>query len=197
VSGTFRAVPEVEFGPFAVVAGSGTEFTISPNASDEELLAVGRPAPEFTLADPERNTPVALASLRGHPVVLNFFCGCAWCDAVAERWGKSEGLPLGAQVIAILNDAALTSPAAIRKFRERTGFKGMVLADPDHRATTLYDAGECPRVWVVDANGDLRHANASRTEPAEQIVREATVALAAPKPEAAAPAGGSTNVAGH
>jgi len=197
VSGTFRAVPEVVFGPFTVVAGSGVEFSISPNASDEELLAVGRPAPEFTLVEPERGTSVGLASLRGHPVALNFFCGCAWCDAVAQQWGKSEGLPAGVQVIAILNDASLTSPAAIRKFRERTGFKGIVLADPDHRATTLYDAGECPRVWVVDANGDLRHVNASRTEPAEQIVREATEALAAPKTEAAAPAGGATNAAGQ
>jgi peroxiredoxin len=194
VNGTFRAVPKAEFGPFTVVAGSGAEFSVSPNASDEELLAVGRPAPEFTLVEPERGTSVGLASLRGHPVALNFFCGCAWCDAVAERWAKSEALPAGAQVIAVLNDDALTTPAGIRKFRERTGFKGMILADPDHRATTLYDASECPRVWVVDADGTLRYTNASRTEPAEQIVRKAAEALAAPKLEAA-PMGGVTNAA--
>jgi peroxiredoxin len=188
MSGAFRAIPELDFGPFAVVTGSGAEFAIDPNARDEELLAAGRPAPEFTLAEPERGTSVSLSSLRGHPVALNFFCGCAWCEAVAERWAKSESLPAGAQVVAILNDASLATPAAIRKFRERTGFKGTLLADPDHQATTLYEAGECPRVWAIDGDGTLRHVNASRKDPPEQIVREAAEALAAPKPEAGAAA---------
>jgi peroxiredoxin len=189
LSGTFRAVPEVDFGPIAVMTGSGTEFTIAPNASDEEWLAVGRPAPEFTLADAERGASVSLSSLRGHPVALNFFCGCQWCEAVAQQWAKNPALPDGTQVVAILNDASLTTPAAIRKFRERTGFQAMILADPDQKATTLYDASGCPRVWVLDAEGTLRHVNASRTDPAEQIVREAAEALAA-KPAAvgAAPA---------
>jgi peroxiredoxin len=183
VSGTFRAVPEVDFGPIVVVAGSGAEFTIDPNASDEEILAAGRPAPEFTLTEPESGASVALSSLHGHAVVLNFFCGCPWCEAVAAQWSKSPSLPAGGQVVAILTDASLATPAAIRKFRERTGFKGTILADPDQKATTLYEAGECPRVWAIDADGTLRHANASRTDPPEQIVREATEALAAPKPD--------------
>jgi peroxiredoxin len=181
VSGTFRAVPEVEFGPITVVSGSGAEFTIAPNASDEEILAAGRPAPEFTLTEPESGASVALSSLRGHPAALNFFCGCPWCEAVAEQWAKNRSLPDGAEVVAILTDASLGTPAAIRKFRERTGFKGRILADPDQKAMTLYEAGECPRVWVIDAEANLRHVNASRTDPPEQIVREAAEALAAPK----------------
>jgi peroxiredoxin len=193
LSGTFRAVPEVDFGPIAVVTGSGTEFTIAPNASDAEWLAVGRPAPEFALVDAERGASVSLSSLRGHPVALNFFCGCPWCEAVAQQWAKSPALPDGTQVVAILNDASLTTPAAIRKFRERTGFRGMILADPDQKATTLYDASGCPRVWVLDAEGTLRHVNASRIDPAEQIVREAAEALAA-KPAAAGAAPAQSQV---
>jgi peroxiredoxin len=193
VSGTFRAVPEVDFGPIAVVAGSGAEFTIAPNASDEEILAAGRPAPEFTLTEPESGAAVALSSLHGHAVVLNFFCGCPWCEAVAAQWAKSSSLPAGGQVVAILTDASLATPAAIRKFRERTGFKGTVLADPDQKVMTLYEAGECPRVWAIDAEGALRHANASRTDPPEQIVREATEALAAPKPDPGAAASADAN----
>src|SRR5581483_9189115 len=99
-------VPEVDFGPIAVATGSGTEFTIDPNASDEEWLAIGRPAPDFTLADGERGTSVSLSSLRGHPVALNFFCGCQWCEAVAQQWAKGTALPDGTQVVAILNDAS-------------------------------------------------------------------------------------------
>jgi peroxiredoxin len=177
LSGQFRAVPEIEWGPFRVVTGEGTRFEIAANASDTDPLAMGRPAPEFSLLEPERNALVSLSNLRGRPLVLNFFCGCAWCDAVAETWSKRPPLAGGAELIAVINDASMVTTAGLRRFRERTGFKGRVLADPDHEATLLYGSSECPRVWVIDGEGNLRHVNASRTEPPDRIVSEATDTL--------------------
>jgi peroxiredoxin len=171
-------VPRAEFGPFRVVTGRPVEFTISPNASDEDPLAVGRPAPEFTLAEPEKGgAPLCLSALQGRSVVLNFYCGCAWCESVAETWAKSPPLPEGTELVAVLNDQTLSTTAGIRRFRQRTGFKGRILVDPNHEATLLYGSSECPRVWAIDAGGAIRHVNASRTEAPERIVREALDAL--------------------
>lgn len=184
VSGIFRAVPEIDFGPFQVDPSPGATFEIAQNASDLDPLAEGRPAPDFTLPEVEALPPggsVPLSSLRGQPVALNFFCGCAWCDGVAEAWAKKP-LPAGAHLIAIWNDAESATPAGLRKFRQRTGFKGRILIDPDHVATLLYSSSECPKVWVIDAAGTIRHVSASRTAPAEQIVADATQALIAAHP---------------
>jgi peroxiredoxin len=178
VSGKLRAIVEADFGPFMLLPGQGTTFEIAANASDEDPVTVGRPAPEFALAEPEKDGSLTLSSLRGKPTVLNFFCGCAWCEEVAAAWAKRP-LPEGTELVAIWNDAETASPAALRKFRERTGFPGRILADPDHVATLAYNSSECPRVWAIDASGTIRHVNASRTEPADRIVSEATAALAA------------------
>jgi peroxiredoxin len=177
VSGKLRAVIEANFGPFVVPPGQGTSFEIAANASDEDPVTVGRPAPEFALAEPEKGGAVTLASLRGKPLVLNFFCGCSWCEDVASTWTKRP-LPEGVQLVAVWNDAETATPVALRKFRERTGFKGRILADPDHVATLAYNSSDCPRVWVIDATGALRHVNASRTQAPDRIVSEATAAAA-------------------
>src|SRR5437899_65802 len=42
----------------------------------------GQPAPQFALAD-EKGGKVSLASFRGKPVVVNFYCGCGRCEAMA------------------------------------------------------------------------------------------------------------------
>jgi peroxiredoxin len=184
-------VPQAEFGPFKVATGKPAEFMIAANASDEDPLAIGRPAPEFTLVEPERGgAPVSLSSLQGRAVVLNFYCGCAWCEAVAETWAKSPPLAEGTELIAILNDQTLSTTAGIRRFRSRTGFTGRILVDPSHEVTLLYGSSECPRVWVIDGGGTIRNVNASRTEAPERIVREATEAVgrSLPQAEAATPA---------
>jgi peroxiredoxin len=184
MSGTLRAVPEVDFGPFVVQPGQGTTFEIAANATDEDGVSEGRPAPDFTLTEPETGQSVSLCTLRGAPVVLNFFCGCAWCDAVAETWAKRP-LPEGMHLVVVWNDTDNATPEGLRKFRERTGFKGRILVDPDHLVTLLYDSSECPKVWVLDAAGTIRHVNASRTEVPERIVGEATAAATAARPAVA------------
>jgi len=184
VSGKLRAVVEADWGPFFLTPGPGVTFEIAANASDEDPVSVGRPGPEFTLVEPEKAGSLTLSSLRGKPVVLNFFCGCSWCEDVAAMWAKRP-LPDGVELIAIWNDVETATPAALRKFRARTGFAGRILSDPDHVATLAYRSGECPKVWVLDASGTIRHVNASRTEPAERIVSEATAAVK-PGPVAAA-----------
>lgn len=177
VSGKLRAVAEVDFGPFLVPAGQSAAFEIDPNASDEDPLIAGRPGPAFTLGEPERGgATLSLSSLRGKPVILNFFCGCSWCEDVAAAWAKRPP-PAGTELIAVWNDAETATPAALQKFRARSGFTGRILADPDHVATLAYNSSDCPRVWVLDAAGTIRHVNASRTEAADRIVREATAAI--------------------
>jgi peroxiredoxin len=178
VSGKLRAVAEADFGPFVIRPGQGTTFEIAANASDAEPVAVGRLAPEISLPEPEKGGVLSLSSLRGKPVVLNFFCGCSWCEDVATTWTKRP-LPEGTELIAVWNDAESATPPALRKFRARTGFTGRILADADHVATVAYGSHECPKVWVIDAAGTLRHVNASRGEEPERIVSEATAAVAA------------------
>jgi thioredoxin-dependent peroxiredoxin len=126
-------------------------------------LAVGQPAPDFTLPG-TGGTNYSLSDYRGQPVVLVFYPGddTPVCTKQLNTYtgdiGQFEGV--GAQVLAI-------SPQSIEsheKFNAKFNFKFPLLADTDKRVAGLYGTlGPLgfPRrsVFVVDRDGVIRYAH--------------------------------------
>lgn len=127
-------------------------------------LAVGRPAPDFTLPD-HAGVNVSLAALRGKPIVIFFYpkddtpgCtveACGFRDAAA-RFSKR-----GAVVIGISPDG----PASHARFRTKHKLPFTLLADEAHtvaeqfgawREKSLYGRkymGIARSTFVIDAKG--------------------------------------------
>jgi peroxiredoxin len=140
-------------------------------------VAVGLTAPEFALQKAGEPGEVELASLRGKPLVLNFFCGCGDCSEVAAVWAKHAKELGDAQLIAVNHDSTSYNPSALKNFRWASGFKWAVLADIGSTVSLKWRSLECPRVWVLDGDGVIRWEGPGRTAPALVMVNGALKAL--------------------
>ena len=124
-------------------------------AHQQHAPPVGSPAPAFTLARLDGRGSVSLASLRGHPVVLNFWASwCIPCKAeapVLERdWlrYKSRGV-----VFVGIDYHDLASDA--RTFVTAHDLTFPMLEDGSGDVTGSYGISQVPETYVVDANGKI------------------------------------------
>jgi thioredoxin-dependent peroxiredoxin len=132
-------------------------------------LAVGDPAPDFTLAGtdgtPEGHRDHTLSEYRGRPVVLVFYPGdntpvCTrQLNSYTSDIGEFEGLD--AQVLAISPQSVDSHDGFIS---DQGGFAFPLLADTEKRVGKLYGilgpVGFYRRsVFVVDGAGVVRHAH--------------------------------------
>lgn len=117
---------------------------------------VGHYAPDITLRDLSNN-PVALSSLRGKVVVLNFwYAACEPCKyempalESAYETHKSQGfVVLGVDVV--------DDPATADTFIHQVGITYPVVRDVDLRAATLYRLVDTPSSFIIDRNGVIRY----------------------------------------
>ena len=130
------------------------------------MVEEGKPAPDFELTS-DSGESVALASLRGKPVVLYFYPkddtpGCtAQACGIRDAWGEFERA--GAVVLGVSPDGE----ASHAKFKEKYGLPFPLLADPDHRVSEAYGVwgekklygktymGVERSTFVIDADGNV------------------------------------------
>ncbi len=102
-------------------------------------LAVGDPAPDFTLAD-DRGGEVTLSDLRGRKVIVYFYPAAMTPGCTTEACDFSDSLDSlkaqGYEVLGISPD----SPAKLATFRERDHLTITLLSDPDKQALQAYGA---------------------------------------------------------
>jgi cytochrome c biogenesis protein CcmG, thiol:disulfide interchange protein DsbE len=149
-------------------------------AHQQHAPAVGAVAPAFTLHRLDEPSTVSLASLRGRPVVLNFWASwCATCKGeapVLERdWMRyrSRGLVvLGVDYKDFAPDA--------RRFVAAHGLTFPILQDGSGRVTGTYGVSQAPETYVVNRRGRIvAHLRGPITAPAfagefVQALRKAT-----------------------
>jgi peroxiredoxin len=129
------------------------------------MLAVGDPAPDFTLLDQDKQ-PLTLSDLRGGPVMLVFFplafsstCTRELCE-IRDDFGAYERR--GVTVLGISVD----STHALRAWRREQGYANRFLSDrwPVGAVAKLYGVwnekdGQADRgSFILDAEGVVRYA---------------------------------------
>jgi peroxiredoxin len=113
---------------------------------------VGDQAPDFKLADLEGNQ-VSLSSLRGRPVLLNFWA--TWCppcrmeipfiEEIHTEW-QDRGL-------VILAVDAGESTSTVRNFLQAYGYSVTVLLDATQTVTQQYHITGLPTTYFIDSKG--------------------------------------------
>jgi len=134
-------------------------------------LAVGSPAPEFTLPDQD-GRPVALSSLRGKNVVLVFYpkdetsvCRQQLCE-FRDEWETVKAT--NAVVFGVNADSANSHT----KFRERHKFPFPLLIDKSQQVAKLYSASGLivkRTVYLIGPDGLIRYAKRGKPLPSEVL----------------------------
>jgi peroxiredoxin len=117
-------------------------------------IEAGVAAPTFTLPRLD-GAEVALASLRGKVVLVNFWASwCAPCEqempAMQRLYGRLAGK--GFELLAVSVDE---DRDAVVRFRDRLRLSFPILLDPDKRAARAYQSLRYPESFLVDRDGTL------------------------------------------
>ena len=140
----------------AVAAVAGLLALLVWKVTHQEAQAkVGKRAPAFTAKRLDGNGKLSLASLRGHPVVLNFWASwCAPCKREAPsleqtyRQYRKQGL-----VVLGVDYTDATSDA--RAFVAKRGLTFPIVRDGNGVIGTRYGLSGVPETFVIDRRGRL------------------------------------------
>jgi cytochrome c biogenesis protein CcmG/thiol:disulfide interchange protein DsbE len=127
---------------------------------------VGAAAPSFTLRRLTGTGSLSLASLRGKPVVLNFWA--SWCGpckseaAVLERdWTRYRG-----RGVVFLGVDDKDFPSDARRFVTAHGLTFPMLQDGSGNVTGSYGISQVPETYVLDRQGRIvAHLAGPLTDP--------------------------------
>lgn len=151
-------------------------------------LAVGDPAPDFTLSDAD-GKPVSLSDYRGRRVIVYFYPAASTPGCTKEACDFRDSLAdlgdAGLDVIGISPD----KPVKIAKFRDAEGLNFPLLSDPDKEVLTAWGAfgekkmygktvtGVIRSTFVIDGDGKIEQAqyNVRATGHVAKLRRELKV----------------------
>jgi peroxiredoxin len=134
-----------------------------------ETATVGKPAPDFTLAD-ETGEEHTLSDYRGETVVLE------WTNPecpYVQRHYKSETMTKtleklgGADEVTWLaiDSSHFNKPEDSKAWKKKQGFDYPVLQDPEGKVGQTYGAKTTPHMYVIDDEGVLRYKGAIDDSP--------------------------------
>jgi cytochrome c biogenesis protein CcmG/thiol:disulfide interchange protein DsbE len=113
---------------------------------------IGKPAPEFTVADGVNS--VQLSKLRGRVVILNLWA--TWCPPCIEELPSLLAMHRELPDIAIVAISEDEDDAVYRKFLAQHQIDLMTVRDPSQRVNRLYGTVQIPETYVIDRRGVLR-----------------------------------------
>jgi hypothetical protein len=117
-------------------------------------------------------------------VALFFFCGCNRCSETARLWAQwlknSSATALPTTLIVYMGDKK-----ELQALAEESGLSAEMAAlmiDKRREIAHKYSAADCPRVFVVDGGGIVRHIDGWKKEaegisPAESLFARVAGAL--------------------
>ncbi|MEW6141742.1 MAG: TlpA disulfide reductase family protein [Chloroflexota bacterium] len=119
-------------------------------------LKRGQTAPDFTLTD-VNGAQVKLSSLRGKPVMLNFWSiSCPPCryemPEIEAAYQKYRGQA------AFIGITPADSAADVREFVRARGYSWTFVADPTSEVSLAYQVMYFPTTYFIDADGKVSSA---------------------------------------
>lgn len=164
IMATAGAVVVLALGACSLISISATDDEKLQRASYNDLsespVKVGKPAPEFSLQDPDGKT-LSLASIASEQPVLVLFYRGDWCPFCMSQLDSIKGvLPQlkkhNVQVVAISPD----QKAAAKNTRRQFGQGFIFLSDPEAQVISQYgiareDKLPHPAVYLIKKGGDI------------------------------------------
>lgn len=145
----FTAIAQTDF-PVALGAG----FPVAQVAKNAVGPAeIGQPAPNFAFVWAD-GRGADLASLRGKPVVLNFWA--TWCGPCRAEMPEFVALYRSDPSVVVLEVNTQETLEAIRPFAEEFGMGMPVLVDESGAVRTIYGVRSMPTTLFIDAEGAIR-----------------------------------------
>lgn len=140
----------------------------------------GQPAPAFALPTLQNGEEVSLASLKGQPVVINFWaswCGPCKMEHPVLEWGARE---FGGQA-RFLGVVFEDTEENARTFLQRYGASFPQLMDARSRTAVDYGVAGVPETYFIDAQGIIRDKHVGPIDPESlaQRIRELSEPLPA------------------
>ena len=134
---------------FAFTSGFGRDPHEVP------FILKGKPAPDFTLARLDTGEEVTLSSLRGRPVVLNFWA--SWCGPCqAEHPTLARAAQRYQQDARFFGVVFEDTPENARAFARPLDPSFPQLVDPKSRMAVDYGVSGVPETYFIDAQGIIR-----------------------------------------
>ena len=155
------AAPRPRFNLKVLIAGSVLVLPLiailffnlgrDPHAIHTPLI--GTAAPSFALPPVAGGAPVSLESMRGHPVVLNFWATwCVPCVAEQRALSAAAGSYGDTRFLGVVYEDEDSKIDAYLKERP-TGYPSLL--DPGGRAAIAYGVFGVPETFFIDAEGRI------------------------------------------
>ena len=160
------------------------------SASPSDRLAVGAPAPAITGLTLD-GAPFDLGSLRGRPVVVNFWGpGCVPCRDEFPLF-KAKLQEYGGDDLAIVGILMFDAPAPARDFIVQYGATWPTVDDPAGAIRAAYRVALRPQTYFIDRGGIVRSIQFGQLTQLEFERQYALISGGAAAPTSGSTAGAS------
>lgn len=123
-------------------------------------VAIGAPAPDFSLTGLDGKPVVLADALKSHKAVVVLFVAtkCPYSNAYNERMKQmAESYEKQGVLFVGINSNSSEPEAEAREHARKHGHSFAIAKDPGNKVADLYDAKRTPEAFVVTPDGRLRY----------------------------------------
>lgn len=144
-------------GRAGAVAGEAVSITLAGGLGGV-APRIGEPAPDFALDTLDGST-VALADLRGRPVIVNLWA--SWCPPCRGEIPDLETMAreYGDRGLVVLGVNLQEDPATVQRYADTVGLTFAIALDRQGTVANRYNLNALPTSYFVDRTGIVRDLN--------------------------------------